>query len=312
MFKLQKEKFGKFIKLKLINQETKEFVVIIPEFGANVNELVLNKNKNYSIIDGFSNYQELIKKKSFRGAKLIPFPNRINNGEYTFNNKKYILPINFPKQKHAIHGFVHNKKFIIKNTSKNKSSISVDLVYNYKKELVGYPFAFEVIIKYTLTKKGFTCTTVIKNKSEEKIPIGDGWHPYFKLNRKVDDLYVKIPSKNRIIVDSRMIPTGKSQFIKFNKFSKIGNQKFDTGFVVDKKGIASTELCDSSKKIKIVVWQETGNMKYNYLQIFIPSTRKSIAIEPMTCNTDAFNNKEGLIILKPKQIFKASYGVYLE
>ena len=53
-------------------------------------------------------------------------------------------------------------------------------------------------------------------------------------------------------------------------------------------------------------------MKYNYLQVFIPPLRNSIAIEPMTCNTDAFNNKEGLIILEPDQQFKASYGVSIK
>ena len=111
-----------------------------------------------------------------------------------------------------------------------------------------------------------------------------------------------------------MIPTGKTtQFTKFSEPAQIKKQEIDTGFILPKKeSIKKTELYDKKQDIKIIIWQETGNRKYNYLQVFIPPKRTSIAIEPMTCSTDAFNNKEGLIILKPKEIFSASYGVYLK
>ena len=100
---------------------------------------------------------------------------------------------------------------------------------------------------------------------------------------------------------------------KFSSISKIGDEKIDAGFQVRKGGgHAKTELVDLELDLKVTVWQETGEMKYNYVQVFIPPSRKSIAIEPMTCNINAFNNGEGLIILKPKSTFNATYGVRLE
>ena len=313
MFKITNALFGKFTKIKLINQSTKEYISIIPEFGANVNEIILNKNKmNYSILDGAKDYNELAQNKGFNGAKLIPFPNRVNNGIYKFNEKTYQLPINFPIQKHAIHGLLYNKKFAVKKKNAGKYEASVELQYIYNKESPGYPFSFRTLLKYSLIKdKGFRCTTTIKNIGKNTMPIGDGWHPYFKTREKIDNLFFKIPSKYKIEVNNTGIPTGKIiSFRKFSKLMKIGVQKLDTGFALIKKdGIASTEVYDSKLDLKIIVWQETGKMKYNFLQIFIPKSRKSIAIEPMTCNIDAFNSKNGLIILKPKQSFKASYGV---
>ena len=315
MFKVEKKPFGKFTKLKLLNTKTGEFVAIVPAFGANINELVLNKNgKSFSVIEGDENYEKLIKDRWFKGAKLIPFPNRINDGVYLFQRRKYHLPINFPSQNHAIHGLIYNKVFDIERVSERKKSVNVVLKYVYDKEITGYPFCFEVKIYYTLTPKGFECRTVLRNISKEKIPVGDGWHPYFRTGNKIDDLCLKLPSKRRIKVNKRMIPTGeKVLFDRFSVLRKIKNYKFDTGFALPKKeGIASTKLYDEKKNITIIVWQQTGKMKYNYLQVFISPLRNSIAIEPMTCYANAFNNKEGLIILAPNQQFKASYGVSIK
>lgn len=316
-----KEKFGKFTKIKILNEKTREYVSIIPEYGANVNELVLKKtkkNKHYSIIEGDKDYNSIIKNEWFRGAKLTPFPNRIKDGKYEFNGKIFCLPINHNKKHHAIHGLIYNKKFAIVNEYKN----SIRLKYSYNKEYDGYPFIMDIIINYKLSK-GFECKTTIINLSNENIPIGDGWHPYFTLtkNSNIDDCSLKIPSDKLIIVDERMIPTGK--IIKFNKFLKskrIGKEIFDSGFIITKSmiknknytRIAETILSNKEQdNLDIIIWQETGKNKYNYLQIFIPPSRKSVAIEPMTCSTDAFNNKHGLIILEPGKKFMSSYGVYI-
>lgn len=315
MFRIENEKYGKFTRIKLVNTNSMEHVSVIPDFGANVNEIVLSKKElNYSIIDGAKNYSELIKNEWYKGAKLIPFPNRILDGRYTFNRKSYKLPLNFPTQKHAIHGLIYNQIFTVRERTVSKRSASVLLEHLYLGRTDGYPFKFKVHIKYTLSGGGFESNTVIKNKHSAKIPIGDGWHPYFRLKGSLGDMLLRIPSTRQIEVDSRTIPTGEIRpFEKFSSLSKIADEEIDSGFQLRKRnGLAETELVDQEHDLKLTVWQETGEMKYNYVQIFIPPSRKSIAIEPMTCNINAFNDGEGLIILKPKSTFNATYGVRLE
>lgn len=315
MFRIDDEKFGKFTRIKLVNTNSMEHVSVIPDFGANVNEIVLSKKAlNYSILDGAKNYSELIKNEWYKGSKLIPFPNRILDGRYTFNRKSFKLPINFQSQKHAIHGLLYNQKFTVKDRTVSKKSSSILLEHLYLGRTDGYPFKFKVHIKYTLSGGGFECNTVIKNEHSAKIPIGDGWHPYFRLKGSLADMLLRIPSTRQIEVDSRNIPTGEiSPFEKFSSLSKIADEEIDSGFQLRKRnGLAETEIVDQEHDLKLTVWQETGEMKYNYVQVFIPPSRKSIAIEPMTCNINAFNNGEGLIILKPKSTFNATYGVRLE
>ena len=316
MFKIIKEPFGDFTKIKFVNSATKEYISIIPEFGGNVNEIVLGKEaKLYSILDGYQTPLEMFEQKYFKSAKLIPFPNRIEDGKYSFNGKEYQLPINKPDENHAIHGFIWNKNLALRNKEIRDKYASVKFVYIYDGSLPGYPFKTEILITYFLTaEEGFRCTTEIKNIDRCVIPVGDGWHPYFKTNGKVDELMLKIPAKCKTDVDSRMIPTGKR--LPYNDYihlTKIGDTKFDTGFPITQNGgSVTTEIYDPKIDLKIKIWQETGKWKYNYLQIYIPPSRKSIAIEPMTCKINGFNNKKGLIVLQPNESFKASYGVSIE
>jgi aldose 1-epimerase len=315
MFKIIKKPFGKFSKIRLSNEKTGEYVSIIPEFGANVNEIVLSKNGELcSLVDGDKTFEELIKNDWYKGAKLVPFPNRINDGKYSFESNQYQLDINFPSQHHAIHGLVYNKEFSLRQANASKNAVSVELWHNYTGENKGYPFHFSINITYSLSDKGFECQTIIKNIDSRNIPMADGWHPYFKLDEKVDNLYLRLPSSKKILVDKNMIPDGKiDKFGNFKRLTKIEGQNFDDGFSLSGRiGIARTEIYNEEKKLMLVVWQETGKMKYNYLQVFIPPDRESIAIEPMTSIADAFNNKKGLIVLKPNDEFKAKYGVFLK
>jgi aldose 1-epimerase len=314
MFKAQKEKFEEFVRLVLQNTQTGEHVSIIPQFGANVNELVLSKgNGKFSIIDGNGSYSSLIRNVWFKSAKLFPFPNRTNGGMYTFKGKQQQLPINFPTQQHAIHGLVYNRPFRIKKLFSRVRSVSVDLEYQYQGDIPGYPFSYAMIIRYSLAKTGFSCRTRVKNTGTGKMPVGDGWHPYFRVKGRVDNLRLQLPSGKKIAVNKRMIPTGKRrEYSCYSSLRKLGTQRFDMGFALPcRKGKAVTRIYDGQADVCINLWQETGRGKYNYQQVFIPPHRRSIAIEPMTCMTDGFNNKQGLLVLDPGSVFEACYGVFL-
>jgi aldose 1-epimerase len=302
--------------LEIINVKTQEYITIIPDCGGLVNELVLSKsNKLYSIIDGYISADDLAEFKMHKSSKLIPFPNRIKDGKYQFAGKNYQLSINHPAENHAIHGFVYDKKFKVIKTVITKNEASINLEYIYNGDIESYPFKFLTEIIYTLTADdGFNCQTVVQNLGDTSMPFGDGWHPYFKFDKKVDELILKIPSNHKTEIDDKMIPIGN--IIKFDKFSeltKIQNTEFDTGFRIENQdAIAETEILDQESNVKIIIFQETGEKKYNFLQVYIPPLRESIAIEPMTCNIDAFNNEDGLIILEPGEVFEANYGVRLE
>ena len=49
--------------------------------------------------------------------------------------------------------------------------------------------------------------------------------------------------------------------------------------------------------------------QFPYFQVFTPPHRESVALEPMSCNVDAFNNRQGLIALEPDKEWKCKMEV---
>jgi len=316
MFEIKSEKIFEKKQIKIFNKNTEEYVAIIPECGGLVNELVLGKSgKNYSIIDGYTFAEDLSEFRMHKSSKLIPFPNRIKDGRYEYSGKSYQLPINHPAENHAIHGFIYDKKFKVTSSELNANEASINLEYIYNGDIEGFPFKYITEIIYTLTADdGLNCQTLVQNLGVTSMPLGDGWHPYFKFNKRVDELMLKIPTDIKTLVDDRLIPTGEIlPFDNFSELTIISQITFDTGFrIAGEEAFVETELFDPESNVKIIVFQETGENKYNFLQVYIPPLRESIAIEPMTCNIDAFNNKDGLIMLEPGAVFEGNYGVRLE
>jgi aldose 1-epimerase len=312
MFCYEIGKLVNYTTYKLLNLDTGEYVSVIPGFGGNINELVLDHHGiRYSIIDGIGSNEIISGNVEFKSTKLIPFPNRIKSGRYLFNGISYELPLNIDK--HAIHGLILNNSLEVIDINANARCASIILKHDYNGNVPGYPFKFSVLVDYILkTGDGFVCSTKITNIDSVPIPIGDGWHPYFKTRGKVSKLQMRIPSKFRIL-DVGLIPTGKLIPEEYPNAITIGNKKYDSGFVLDEKeGRALTEICDPDLNLKITIWQDTGKQKYNYLQVYTPPDGNSIAVEPMSCATNSFNNKIGLIVLEPGQSFTGSYGVYLQ
>lgn len=316
MFRIKEDINGGLETITIQNAATMEYVSIVPDFGGNVNELVLRKNgRLHPIIDGNQNISDFGGKAVFKGAKLVPFPNRLEDGTYTFEGKKYRLDLNYPEEHNACHGFIYDKGFTLIDFTEDRDCGTVKLFHKYTGFLPGYPFEFKTELNYSLTPdRGFGCLTRIENTGTNSMPVGDGWHPFFTFKKTVDDLELRLAAEQKIEVDERSIPTGaSSDWRLFDNFNRIGNIGLDACFKLKpgKDGIQTTELRDGERDLKIQLWQETGDHKYNYLQLYLPPERLSIAMEPMTCNINAFNNTEGLIVLNPGDIFSAKYGVKL-
>ena len=314
MFSIIREGFFGLEKIKLFNTLTGEYVALLPAWGGNLNELVLlNSGSLYSIIAGDTSVESLSGNpiNFYRGAKLSPFPNRIEVGKYTFQDQLYTLNRN--DGIHALHGLLWNLPFRIIHEESATNFAEMELVYDYTSNYEGYPFKYSISILYRLEVSQLSCYTIIQNTGNTRLPIGDGWHPYFSMNIKVDALTLKLPACKQLEIDA-CIPTGdykQSDFFQGEILLK--NLILDHCFELsDTDTIVETELIDRDKGQKIVLWQECGNKGYAYLQIYTPPDRMSIAIEPMSCAPNAFNNKKGLIELEPDEHVHLSFGIQLK
>jgi len=294
---------------------------ISPEKGGILNELILldHKGNLCSVIDGYNDEIEI--SNAYKSALLFPFPNRINKGKYTYDGVSYQLPINenrVGEQKqivqHALHGLLYNYSWTLEKEELSDTEAKIELSARYVSEHDGYPFHFEVNIHYLLSSHDneLVVRTEIKNISNKTIPMGYGFHPYLKINdTPIDDLSLSFHVDSMFTLDEYCIPTGeKKEYTSFKESQKIASTVFDDCFELNAKEGKNT-LTLSNQDATIAFWQETGKGKYNFLQLYTPPHRKSIAVEPMSSCIDTFNNKIGLIELNSNESIEASFGIKL-
>ncbi len=302
MYTVESTTFGKQKAYKLVNQASGEYVEIIPWLGGILNKFMIKHQGEFlSIIDGFISDDDFYKNNgsSFKSNKLSPFPNRIKDGKYQFNGEHYQLDINFPQENNSIHGLLYDAPFDVINANANEEKASIELMHQYNGNSKGFGFPFTLKLVYTYRKNELVCATSVINTGNKVMPYSDGWHHYFTTGSSVDSLELLLPVTHKYVVDQQMIPTGeKEKFETFSNPKPIHETEFDDCFVLNGQS-GQVKLRDPEKNITITLTTERGEGKYNFVQVYIPEDRKTIAIEPMTCPPDGLNNKEGLIELAP-------------
>ncbi len=312
MLELHIERFGGLDLYRIKDSESTFSASFLPDAGGILNDFTADVNgKTIAVIEGYADAKELLGTyaTAFKSAKLSPYPNRILNGQYTFNGKTYLFDKKFGTENNSIHGLVYNKPFFVEKTECAGERAELVFSYKYRKEEEGYSFAYKLTVKYILHKNRLSCETKIENTDSGTIPIGDGWHPYFKLSKKIDELQLLLPACE-LLSARELIPTGASEpYTNFSSFRKIGDTHFDSCFYVNEGSMpGEIKLLDAENKTVLTYWQEQGTNKYRYFQLYTPPSRKSIAIEPMSCPPNAFNSKKDLILLEPKEQAILSWG----
>jgi len=74
--------------------------------------------------------------------------------------------------------------------------------------------------------------------------------------------------------------------------------------------VYETRLKNHGEQLELVLWQESEH--FPYLQVYTPPSRCSIALEPQTHRTNAFNSTGGYVLKAGGQNeFRGKYGAYL-
>jgi aldose 1-epimerase len=266
----------------------------------------IDENKGSSIRGlNFHNTEILCKEEKYAGFLMAPFVNRIENGTYTFNGKYYQLPINDQAKNNSIHGFLRDFKFEIVDLSSNFCTTT----YTHNKDTTPYyPFDFKITITFKLSENRFSLKTNVENLSNYSIPFSLGWHPYFTLNcSSINQMELKLNAKNRFHLNERMIPI--KTFEKYSNFkttTQIENTIFDDCFSLEKKNV---HLINKESGLSVNV---RFCDQYQYLQLYTPQNRNSIAIEPMTSIGNSFNNRIGLKTIAPHNSFEANFEIVID
>jgi len=255
----------------------------------------------------------------FRGRILAPWNDRIPAGSYRFANTEHRLTINNPEDGDAIHGFLYRLPLKIctagdTGTAHTAGKQREALLRRHLRpsDEPGYPHNLDVVLGYSLTASSFTLRMEVKNTGDAPAPLALGWHPYFRLpgSLTVDDLKLELGAEMLVPVGSDLLPLGGHKSISdphmdFRTAHAIGRQALDVAYWTPAGH--TTRLTDGRLLLEI-----TQSELFQYTQLFIPPDRRSIAIEPVSAATNAFNVPAlGLRVLEPGQSVEGTVTVML-
>jgi aldose 1-epimerase len=263
------------------------------------------------LLDGFAAGD---KPASGRGQLLVPWPNRIGDGSYTFDGRRHQLAITEPENNNAIHGLVRSAPWTVGARAADRVVLE-----HLLEPQPGYPFTLELSVEYALSDDGLAVRIAARNAGTEACPYGCGQHPYLTLGTAtVDGLELQAPGGRVLLADARGLPTGSHAVagseLDFRSGRRIGAAKLDNAFGELERGAdgrAVVRLRDPGSGAGVVLWVDET---FEYLMLFTGDTRpdvnrRSLAVEPMTCPPDAFRTGESLIRLEPGEATASAWGI---
>ncbi|MEN9611718.1 MAG: hypothetical protein RLZZ628_2532 [Bacteroidota bacterium] len=303
------EPFGAFEKHTFQDAAGNAFSTV-PQYGSCLLDL---KFHHQSVLDGYKTADELIENKWAKNVILAPFPNRLRDGSYEHRGIIRSFPIKKSSGNNAIHGFCRDAPMTVESVKMDADHAEIVCTHAYSGEHPAYPFRFSLKTVLTLRGTTFTMGMYVTNLDTQSMPVGLGWHPYFRFEgAAANDISMQMPDCQLIVVDDRMLPTGKKVlFEDFKTLRKIDETRLDTGFVLNEGSETNATVILKYQNKKLKYWQNSQN--WRFLQVFTPPHRQSVAVEPMSCAADAFNTADGLKILMPEETFGGQFGVvYIE
>ena len=254
-----------------------------------------------------------------RGQSLIPWPNRIKGGSYGWDGSHLQLDLSEPDKGGAIHGLTRWRNWTVLHQAADGISFTYTL-----HACQGWPWVLDCRLDYTLDDGGLGVRTTVTNRSRQACPYGTGAHPYLSTGVSspgaIDAALVQVPGRTFLPVDERCIPIGHERVdgtgYDLKELQQLGGRHIDvayTDLIRDADGRARVKLLCQDGSGGVELWVDAS---YPYLEIFTGDTlpqpgrrRTGLGVEPMTCAPDAFNSKEGLIILEPGQSHTGGWGI---
>ncbi len=267
-------------------------------------------------------YHGKASKKGGQGDVLAPWPGRVENGYYEFEGIQFQLEKTDKDGPNAIHGFVRNQLWRVITESPASVELGFELPASHYANR-GYDFSLELKVRYELSAQGLKCSFEMKNVGVRPAPVGIGFHPYFTLGAATaNQLELFLPSSQSIefknlIPTGRVLPTAGSE-VDFSTLRKVGAVEINHCLMTlkrDSDGLARARIRNPENGLEMALWMDQA---FDYIVVYTgdaipaPGSRRALAVEPMTCGTDAFNRPEwGLKTLKPGDSFRGSFGFQL-
>lgn len=234
---------------------------------------------------------------------LVPYSNRIRGGRFSFRGRVVALPLNFPPERHSIHGQGWQAVWRPIETTATRARLE------YAHPADAWPWAYRATQRVILTPGRLLVELALTNEGATPMPAGLGWHPYFPRTPRA-----RIAADVRAIwlTDAEMMPTSLEPL----------PAGADLGRGVDVDAVALDNCCVGWSGRATIEWPGddarltmTAESPLECLVVFTPPGRPFFCVEPVSHVTDAFNLADagradtGMRVLEPGDTLRAGIAL---
>jgi aldose 1-epimerase len=239
---------------------------------------------------------------AYAGKVLMPWPNRVAGGAYSFGGQRFELPVNEPGTGSALHGLALWNEWQMER----RSDAEVVLTHLLHGE-PGYPFQLALTARYALdAQTGLSIELGARNQGTAPAPYGCGSHPYITVGGEdISTCELTFRAGKVLMTDEKLHPTELRDItgteFDFSQARTLVAQQLDHAFTALPKGTWDVRLRHPARRLSAVL--ESTGTDAPWLQLYSGELRdrKGLAVEPMTCPPDAFNSGQDLVVLEPEQ-----------
>jgi aldose 1-epimerase len=262
---------------------------------------------------------------SFGGAILFPYANRIRGRplpdrqiEVEVAGRLVRLPMNWGgtapgAERYAMHGLILDLE--VDDWEQPRPDVVHGQLRNH--DFGGrWPSRADLDFTWRLAAGRLELEMLVANVGEEAMPVGIGWHPWFRIqsgDRAAARL--RAPASHRVVVNNydEVLPTGELQAIGSSPYDvaqpaglRLGGQYLDDCFVGlarDDAGAVVVELLDAASGLRLAISSPSSDVQA--VQVYAPPDRPVVVIEPQFNWGDPFGQVwgeatgKGMVLLQP-------------
>lgn len=252
------------------------------------------------------------------GLVLFPWPNRTQDGRFSFSGETHQLEITEPALGNASHGLVRRREFDLLDVG----AAHVEQAVQVGGE-PGWPFPLRHVVRHQLGPGGLTVTHTVTNTGAGPAPFGLGVHAFLRAgDTDLDDCTLSVPAAEVLPIErERNLPDGPVRAVRgaedFRVARSLDSVWLDTPFT----GLQRAD--DDRARTWLRAPNGTGaclwtSAELGWVQVFTadpghgqayPGRGRALAVEPMSCPPNALISGDDLVVLDPGRSWSAQWGI---
>lgn len=241
---------------------------------------------------------------------LHPWANRLRGTRYAAAGRTVVLDPASPWlltdwNGVIIHG-VPWSRLAWQTVDASTTRLSGRLAWNAPPLLAVFPFPHHLELTAALDACGLTLTTTLHASGGVRVPASFGFHPYLTLPGLPRARWrLRLPPLQRRVLDPLLIPTGAMEDLAASD-APLAERAFDDGYSFTTEQPVMS-IAGGGRRIAV----EFGS-GYRHAQVYAPTDRDLISLEPMVAPTNALVTGEQLPVVAPGGRYTAVFRIAVD